>query len=217
MMRTALGWSFSVVMVLGAVVACGSESTNDKGNGTAGNGTVLAGGNSGGTSANGAGTSSGGTRTSGGATGTGGATGIPGGKCADETVTCVDATHATGCNLDTGLVDTFSCVDELASLGVVSSGCTKDATGDYCAVDDLADQACADGAGAFAYCYNATTDEQFFNIYVSCFTNYMDGNTIIPCFTQYVTPEMKTAGDCANADAACFGDVVGAAGAGGSP
>ncbi len=218
MMRTALGLSFSLVMVLGAAMACGSESTNDKGNATAGNGSVLAGG-SGGTSANGAGTNAGGTKTGGGATGTAGVTGIAGGKCTDETVTCVDATHAMGCNFDTGVVDTFSCVDELAGVGIVSNGCTKDPAGDYCSIDDFADADCVDGTKWFSYCENSTTEEQLFNIYVSCFTDYMDGHTVIPCFSQYVSDTMKTAGNCNTAEQACFGGGMGAAGAGagGSP
>ncbi len=129
----------------------------------------------------------------------------------------MDATHATGCNLDTGVVDTFSCVDELGTLGIVSSGCTKDAAGDYCSIDDFADQACADGTGAFAYCENATTDEQVFNIYVNCFLDNMDGHTVIPCFSTYVTPTMKTADNCLMAETECLGGGVAGAGAGGSP
>lgn len=223
MTRTALGLSFSVVLVLGSAIACGSsKSTDDKTNSMAGNGSILAGGsgggpsNSGGTANNGAGTSSGGTRAGGGATGTAGANSA-GGKCADQTVTCVDATHAMGCNPDTGVVETFDCVAELKALGIVSSGCTKDATkGDSCAIDSFSDAACLDGTQRIAYCENATT-EQALNAYVNCFNDYMGAHTVIPCFSQYVSDTMKTAGDCMNAESACFGIGAGGVGAGGSP
>jgi hypothetical protein len=129
-------------------------------------------------------------------------------------VTCVDATHATGCNLDTGVTETFDCVAELKALGIVSSGCKTTADGDTCAVDSFSDAACVDGTQRIAYCENAT-DEEALNVYISCFTDYMGAHTIVPCFSQYVTDTMKTAGNCADAEAACFGS--GAGGAGGSP
>jgi hypothetical protein len=221
MLRTTIGVSF--ILVLGGLAACSSKAT-DNGNGSAGNGTIVgsSGNSAGGTTGtgNGAGT----TGTTGGKTSTAGTGGLEAGDCTDETVTCVDATHAMGCNFDTGVVDTFSCVDELTALGFVSSGCTTDATGDFCAIDDYADAACKAGTAAFAYCENATTDEQLFNIYVNCYQNNMDGHTVIPCFANYVTATMKTSADCGNAEAACLPGAGGAgpidtgtAGAGGAP
>jgi hypothetical protein len=202
MLRTIVGLSF--VLALASATACSSKSTDD-GTFHGGNGAIV--GGSGGTS-NGAGA------TAGGKTGT--TTGGMTGACTDETITCVDDTNATGCNFDTGKVDTFSCVEELAGLGIVSSGCTTDATGDFCSVDDFSDKACADGTAAFAYCENATTDEQVFNIYVNCYQDNMDGHTVIPCFAQYVTPTMKTSADCVMAEDACLGAGTGGTGMGGT-
>jgi hypothetical protein len=199
MLRTIVG--LSVVLALASAIACSSKSTNDKG--TGGNGALIGGSaGTGGTTASGAGTTSGGTT----------------GACSEDTpITCVDATMASGCNPETGKVDTFSCVEELGALGIVSSGCTKDAIeGDGCAFDDFADQACADGTAAFAYCENATTDEQVFNIYVNCFQDNMDGHTVIPCFAQHVTPEMRTSADCLAAEDACLGTGTGGTGSGGT-
>jgi len=199
MLRTTVGWSLTFVLVLGGGVACSSTS-KDEGTGAGGNGSIVG---AGGTSGSGAGTA--------------GRAGASSGACVDPTITCVDATTARGCNSATGVVDTFSCVDELAVLGIVSAGCATDATGDFCSIDDFADQACADGTGAFAYCENATTDEEVFNVYVNCYQDYMMGHTVIPCFAQYVTPTMRTAGNCQMAEDACFGGIVaGGSSSGGS-
>jgi hypothetical protein len=222
MLRTTAGWSLTFVLVLGGIVACSSKST-DEGTGTGGNGSIVGGSSTGGTTATGTGgtaTAAGGTATATGGTAsaTGGTASATGGTatglCADTAITCVDATNASSCNPDTGKIETFNCVDEAKAIGIVSSGCAKDAlNGDSCALDSFTDQACADGTGAFSYCENATTDEQVFNIYVNCFLDNMDGHTIIPCFSQYVTMTMKTSQDCVNAEDACFGAV----GAGGAP
>ena len=223
MLRTTAGWSLTFVLVVGGIVACSSKST-DEGTGAGGNGAIVGGSSptTGGTTATGTGGTA--TATGGAATATGG-TSLTG-ACTDTTVTCVDATNASGCNPDTGKIETFSCVDEAKAVGIVSSGCTKDAlNGDSCALDDFADMACADGTQAFAYCENATTNEQVFNIYVNCFLNNMDGHTVIPCFSTYVTPTMKTSADCVNAEDACLGVgaggappvMTGAGGAGGAP
>jgi len=220
MLRTTAGWSLTFVFVVGAVVACSSKST-DEGTGMGGNGTIIGGSsnnNAGGTGTAGSNTGRAGTGTGG--TATGGAAAL----CTDTTITCVDATNASSCNPDTGKVETFNCTDEAKAIGIVSSGCTKDAlNGDSCALDSFSDQACADGTSAFAYCENATTDTQVFNIYVNCFLDNMDGHTVIPCFSKYVTPTMKTSQDCVNAENVCFGGggappvMTGSAGAGGAP
>lgn len=220
MLRTTVGVSFLVLF--GAVSACSSKATdNNTTGGTGGNGALLGGNSSGGTSTtgNGAGTTSndGGKSTTGGAANTGG---LASGACTDETITCVDETQAMGCNTETGMVDTFSCVDEYAAIGFVASGCTMDPTGDFCDITSVSDTACQQGAQAFGRCEGATTDEQIFNIYVNCFTDFMDARTIIPCFAQYVSPAMMTANDCLQAEEACLpGAATGAGGqgAGGAP
>jgi hypothetical protein len=194
MLRTTVGLSF--VLALASAIACSSKSTDDKG--TGGNGAIV--GGSGGTTANAAGTST-----------TGGTTGA----CAADSFACVDDIRASFCNPDTGAVETFSCVEEYAALGVISNGCATDVTGDACTVDDFSDQACVDGAAALAYCENAT-DEETFNVYVNCFQDYMDAHTIVPCFSKYVTPTMKTSDDCIMAEDACFGTGTGGTGSGGT-
>jgi hypothetical protein len=222
MLRTTIG--LSLILVLGGFAACSSKSTDDHNN-SGGNGAIVGGtggtNNSGGTTATGAGTAAtgGGTRSTAGTTSTGG---IDSGLCADTTITCVDATHAMGCNTTTGVVDTFSCVDEFADLGFVSSGCTTDATGDTCDVTGVSDAACQKGTAAYAFCANATTDEELFNIYVNCFQDWMGAHTIVPCFANYVSETMTTDADCLAAEDACFGaggagPVDGGGGAGGAP
>jgi len=226
MLRTTLGLSF--ILVLGGAAACSSKSTDDN-NGSGGNGSIVgsAGSSVGGTTSNnGAGTSnaSAGKTSTAGATGTGGSTGGGSGLCTDDTVTCTDTTHAMACNPSTGMVETFSCVDDLAALGFTSTGCTTDATGDACDISGVKDMACQLGTQAFAHCENATSDEQVFNIYVNCFQDNMDGHTIIPCFSEYVTATKMTANDCLRAEEACLPGAGGAgpgdpgtAGAGGAP
>lgn len=220
MLRTTVGVSFLVF--LGAVSACSSKATDSNTTGgTGGNGALLGGSSSGGgTTSYGAGTTgtTGGKSTVGGASNTGGTSGA----CTDETITCVDETQAMGCNFDTGVVDTFSCVEEYAAIGFVASGCTKDATGDFCEVTSVSDTACQQGAQAFGHCEGASSDQQLFNIYVNCFTDFMDAHTIIPCFAQYVSPAMMTANDCLRAEEACLPGAGGAGpggegGAGGAP
>ncbi|HXK18407.1 MAG TPA: hypothetical protein VNG33_11420 [Polyangiaceae bacterium] len=220
MLRTTFGWSMTFVLVLGGVgggVACSSKSTDE---GTGGHGTTITGGSgndtagtggtngtTGGVANSGAGTTN--TGKSGSAT-TGGST-VVGGACTDTAITCVDATMASGCNPDTGKVETFSCVDDAMALGIVSTGCVKDAlNGDSCDFTDFADMACADGAQAFAYCENLT-DEQLLNVYINCFQDNKGGHQIVTCFNKYVTPTMKTSADCGNAENFC------APGAGGAP
>jgi hypothetical protein len=216
MLRTTLGLSF--VLLVGGFAACSSKATDD-GKGTGGNGAIV--GGSGGTTGNGAGTTgvSGGKAT-GGATGTGGNTGA----CTDETITCVDATMATGCNFITGVVDTFSCVDEAALQGFVSNGCTKDPTGDFCSIDDFSDAACKAGTAAAVFCENITDNQQIVNVYVNCFEDNNDARAIVTCFSNYVTPTMNTANDCLQAEEACLSgaggagpDDTGSGGAGGAP
>jgi hypothetical protein len=216
MLRTTIGVSF--ILVLGGLPACSSKSTDDHNSG--GNGTIVGNGGSAGTSTGG--TASGGAITNTGGTASGGGTT---GACTGTTLTCADAMQAKVCDPTTGLVETFSCVDEAAAQGFVASGCGKDPdTGnDSCLITAVADTACQEGAQAFAHCEGATTDEQLFNIYVNCFQNNMDGHAVITCFNDYVTPAMMTANDCLRAEENCFpaaggaGPDPGTAGTGGGP
>jgi hypothetical protein len=213
MLRTTIGVSF--ILVLGGLAACSSKSTDDHNSG--GNGTIVGnGGTSAGTTA---GSSAGTSASGGGVSSTGGSSGA----CTGATLTCVDAIQAKVCNPATGVVETFSCVDEAAAQGFVASGCGKDPdTGsDTCTITDVADTACQEGAQAFAHCEGATTDEQLFNVYVNCFQNNMDGHAIITCFNDYVSPAMMTANDCLRAEENCFpgagGAGPGTGGTGGGP
>lgn len=221
MLRTTIGLSF--ILVFGGMYACSSKSTDD-GKGSGGNGAIVGGSsnNTGGTTGNGAGTSN----VTGGkpATAGTGSGGLSNGACTDETITCVDATTAMGCNFETGVVDMFNCVDEYAKLGFVSSGCSADATGEGCDVTGVADTACQTGAQVFARCEGATTDEQLFNIYVNCFQNNNDGHAVITCFNDFGTAATVTANQCLQAEEKCFPSAGGAGpgdtgsgGAGGAP
>ena len=210
MRKITVGLTCSFVFAVAGVVACSSTATNDKG--TAGNGAIVGGSaNTGGVSSGGVGTGTAGSGRAGNASTAGTATGGTGGGCAAMGVTCVDATMATGCNPDTGVVETFSCVEELKAIGIVSMGCTKgggtDANGnptvDHCSIDDFSDAACVDGTAAYSFCENLT-DAQTLNVYINCFLDNNMAHTVIPCFSTYVTPMMMTGPDCRTAEAACI-------------
>lgn len=229
MLRTAVGLSFLVLF--GALSACSSKST-DNGSGAAGNGAVLGGTSSGGspgsggvanngtagTSTNTAGTSANTAGTSASVAGTGGGSGL----CATDAVTCLDATTAKTCDPATGLDDTFSCVDDAATYGFVSSGCMADAAaGDHCVIESVLDPACDAGAAAVTYCGNGTTSDHV-SFYIDCFQDFEGRHEIVTCFSKYVTPTMKTSDDCNTAADACIPGGVGAGGdgaggAGGTP
>lgn len=230
MNRTSASMSLIFAVAFASAAGCSSKTDSNTKDGTGGTGASAAGTSSGGSSA-GTTATSGGTSSSSGGTnsnaggmkpsgGSGGSGGSAAGLCADEGITCVDATTATGCNPDTGKIETFSCVDDAKTIGLVSSGCMKDPMGDHCIIDSLSDQGCADGANAFGYCENATTDEELFNVYVNCYLDNMGAHEIVTCFSKYVTPTMKTAADCNTAETTCLGNVNGAGGAqgaGGAP
>jgi hypothetical protein len=214
MLRTTIGVSF--ILVLGGLPACSSKSTDDHNSG--GNGTIVGSGGSatggttsgstGGTTGNGAGTSN----SSAGKTATAGSSGTD--LCVDDTVTCTDATHAMACNPATGVVETFSCEEDLAKLGFTSSGCSMDATGDGCDVTGVSDPTCQTGAAAYGFC-NRATDDQVVNIYINCFQDNLDAHTIVPCFAKYVSTTMMTANDCLRAEENCL-PGVGGTGTGGT-
>lgn len=211
MLRTSVG--VCLLVVLGVAGACSSKSTKDDDDATAGKGAILGGGSSsGGTNGATAGTR---TDTGGTATSTGG---TANGLCPGAILTCLDDTTAKFCDPDTGVEETFSCVDDAKEIGFNSSGCTKGSglTEDECALDSVADEACLAGAQAYAYCGGFMTNQELFNIYVNCFQDYMDAHTIIPCFGEYVSETMTTDADCNNAVEACLGVDVGGAGGAGS-
>lgn len=215
MMRTAFGLMtfLSLGLCLGA---CSSKSVDDddgkagSANGGTSAGTASTGGSNGNTSGAGgvvgqSGSSS--TAGTGGSAGgtTGGSTtgGASAGDCVDDTVTCVDAATASVCDPLTGEVQTANCTEELAKDGLISNGCTMDATGSGCTVDDLADAECEAGTPAFAVCAEATED-QLIDIYVACFHNNEDiAHEAISCYADYADAEAGTV-DCEAADAACL-------------
>ena len=210
MLRTSV--SVCLLVVLGAAGACSSKSTKDD-EATAGNGSILGGSSSGGTG----GSSSGGTRTDTGGTTTAG--GTANGLCPGPTLTCLDAEMAEFCNPNTGVVETFSCIDDAKEIGLNSSGCKMGTglTDDKCSIESAIDEPCWDGAEAFAFC-GGLTDSEFLDLYVSCFDQVEDYHTIIPCIAEYVSPTMMTGADCDAAAVACLGaDAAGGAGAGGAP
>jgi hypothetical protein len=222
-----VGLSLSVLMALGSTVACSSDKVDGENKG--GTGAVISGGtgaasggpsNNGGTSSSTAGTSSStaGTTSSGGTGGTGGGGGTAGGLCAGKSVTCIDDMTAKGCDPTTGMDITGNCTEEFAKDGIVSNGCTTDADGTGCTVDDFSDMGCIDGTGPFAACEDVA-DEDLLNVYVACFHDIQGLHAIIPCFANHVdeTTTPPTV-DCDAAYAACVPGAGGAPdGAGGAP
>ena len=229
MLRTTVGVSFLVLF--GVLSACSSKATdNDKGGG--GNGTVL-GGSSGSGSGGSGGTTGGsngsaGTRTNTAGTtaangGTSANTGGTNGLCPGDLLHCIDDTMATFCDPDTGVEETFSCIDDAATIGFVSSGCTM-GTGveaDECAIESVADEKCLAGAQGYAFCGGFTTDEQLLNIYINCFQDNNGGRVVVQCFADYVSETKMADSDCMAAEQACLGlgagGAGGATGAGGAP
>jgi hypothetical protein len=209
MLRTSAG--LCLLVVLGVAGACSSKSTQDDDDAAAGKGSILGGGSNGGGTG---GASTAGTRTDTGgtATSTGGTTGN--GLCPGPILTCVDATMATFCDPDTGVEETFSCVDDAKDIGFNSSGCKQGTalTEDECAVESVADQLCWDGAEAFAFC-GGLTDNELLGLYIDCFQKVGDWNTIVTCVGEYVSPTMMSVDDCNAGAVAC---LPGAAGEGGS-
>jgi len=209
MLRTTLGLSF---LVIGGLVACSSKATS-KDDGAGGNGAIVGSGGSsagtGGVAGTGASTTPGaGTAasTAGTAASTAGAAGTSssGGACAGMPVTCADTTRVNVCNSMTGAVETLNCIDEYATLGFVSTGCSADDTGVGCDLTEVKDEPCRDGAAAFAFCVGATDDEQLFNLYVNCYQDFMGAHAIIPCFADYVSATMTDQEDCDAAADACI-------------
>jgi hypothetical protein len=218
MLRTTVGVSFLVLF--GVLSACSSKATdNDNGGG---NGAVL--GGSGGSGSGGSSSNSGGsagTRANTAGTtaangGTAATTGGTNGLCSGDALTCIDDTMATFCDPDTGVEETFSCIEDAASIGFVSSGCTMGTglTEDTCAFDSVADAKCLKGAQGYAFCGGFTTNEQLLNIYINCFQDNNGGHTVVQCFADYVSPTMMADTDCMAAEQACLG--LGAGGAGGA-
>ena len=221
-MRTMVGLSLSVLLGLGSTAACSSDKVDGENKG--GTGAVISGGsdgtsgspsNNGGTSSSTAGTSS---STAGTSSSTAGSGGTAGGLCAGKTVSCIDAMTAKGCDPTTGMDITGNCAEEFAKDGIVSNGCSTDAEGTGCTVDDFSDMGCLDGTGPFAAC-EEVSDEDLLNVYVACFHDVEGLHAIIPCFANHVdeTTTPPTV-DCDAAYAACVPGAGGApAGAGGAP
>jgi hypothetical protein len=234
MMRSVL--KLSCVLLVTSLLACSSKS-EDEGTGNSGgsNGSIIGGAGgrgSGGssTSSGGSSTSSGGSSTSsggssasnGGSASSAGTTSTAGsssgGSCNGASVSCLDSSTAQGCNPDTGMLETVDCVAELEPLGVVSSGCTMDATGEGCDISGFKDEACATGVGALISC-RYVLEADAFDYYVGCFLhdknqNGQDLHELITCVGTEITSAAPTTGDCTAATDTCVGSAVGAAGSG---
>jgi hypothetical protein len=124
----------------------------------------------------------------------------------------VDAETAASCDEDTGETISVSCTEDLAELGITSTGCVGDATEGNCD-GEAADPVCFDGALVFAIC-NQFTQDQFLNAYVNCFQDTEALKAPIQCVAPFLAASGDTA-DCAAAEASCFGGEGGAGGAGG--
>jgi|GEM_PF-4029594 len=212
MLRTTVGVSFLVLV--GVMSACSSKPADT--NGSGGNGAVLGGSSTGGSGGSGgtrAGTAGAGSGNGGTAANTSGSNGL----CPGDTVTCIDDTMATFCDPDTGVEEDFSCIDDAAEIGFVSSGCTMGTalTADKCTLESVADEKCFAGAQGYAFCGGFTSDDELLNIYINCFQDNNGGHAIVQCFADYVSETMTADSDCMAAEEACLGIGAGGAGAGG--
>src|SRR5687767_12666912 len=129
-MRTMVGLSLSVLMVLGSTAACSSDKVESGNKG--GSGAVISGGNGGSGDNGSAGTaganSVAGTSSSTGGSGTAGSATT---SCPGMPVSCVDEATAKACNPE-NMVETINCKDVLGQAGLISNGCITDATGSGC-------------------------------------------------------------------------------------
>jgi hypothetical protein len=116
---------------------------------------------------------------------------------------CLDEMTAQFCDAS-GEMMTANCAEVFAEDGLISNGCLSDAMGAGCTVDDVADMACGEGAGPFAFC-NDLTEDDILDVYVGCFHDMNGAHTIIPCYADFVmgTEDMPTI-DCDAANAACL-------------
>jgi hypothetical protein len=217
-----VGLSLSVLMALGSTAACSSDKVDGESKG--GTGAVISGGSggsggSGSSTAGSAGSTAGSAgSTAGSGSSTAGSAGTAGGLCAGKTVSCIDPMTAMGCDPTTGMDVTGNCAEEFAKDGIISNGCTTDADGTGCTVDDFSDMGCLDGTGPFAAC-EEVPDDELLNVYVACFHDVQGLHAIIPCFANHVDDTtMPPTVDCDAAYAACVPGAAGApAGAGGAP
>ena len=209
-MRTMVGLSLGVLMVLGSTAACSSDKVDGENKG--GTGALI--GGSAGSGSGGTTSTSGGTTSSGaGTTSTAGTGGTAADLCAGKPVSCIDAMTAKGCDPDTGMDITGNCAEEFAKDGIISAGCSTDADGTGCTIDDFSDMGCLDGTGPFAACEEVPAADAI-NVYVACFHDLQGLHEIIPCFANHVDETtMPPTVDCDAAYAAC---VPGAPGAGGA-
>lgn len=205
-----VGLSVGILLGLAGTSACSSTSTNDEQKG--GTGAVISAG-TGGSSAAGAVSAGGATNNPSGGTGGGAIVGCPG-----MPVTCLDATSAQACNPTTNMVDTINCKDDFAESGLISNGCTSDATGSGCTIEGGADETCWNGAQGIAVCAELT-DNEFLGVYVDCFNDEADIRPLLTCIADFVDTAAKMV-DCDGAEVACLPDGAGGAptdGSGGAP
>jgi hypothetical protein len=208
-----------IAVGLAGTSACSSTSTNDEHKG--GSGAVITAGTAGSGAVITGGTSAGGTTGNpGGGTAGGAVVGCPG-----MPVTCVDAASALACNPTTNMAETVNCKDAFAESGLISNGCTTEATGSGCTIDGGANETCWKGSQGVAVCADFTEDE-FLGVYIDCYNDMNDVRPILTCIADFVDTAAKTV-DCDGAEAACApaaggagpdgGGGAGPDGAGGAP
>lgn len=215
MKQTAFGVCLAGLLVFGSVSACSSSSV-DGGN-KGGTGAILGGSSAGGTAGSGGAPSNNGGTTSP-AAGTSSTAGTGGsGLCAGKSITCIDAMTAKGCDPATGMDVTANCAEEFAKDGLISDGCTMEATGSGCTIDGGSDVPCWLGAQGIAVCSDLT-DDQLLGVYVNCFNKDAEVTPVVTCVADFVD-EVAMEVDCAGAEAACAQGAGGAPpdGAGGAP
>lgn len=211
-MRTMIGLSLGVTLVLAGTAACSSKSVDDDDDNKGGTGAIITAGgggtsagtssNTGGTGSNAAGTSSGGASSMAG-TGTAGTATMPD-LCAGKTVSCVDAMTARACDPETGMDVTGNCAEELAKDGLVSTGCSTEADGTGCTIDDYSDMGCFEGTEPFSVCAELGPEDAL-TVYVACFRDIEGLHAIIPCFADFVDDTVTPPTiDCMAAETACF-------------
>jgi hypothetical protein len=143
----------------------------------------------------------------------GGTAGNAGVLCNGVPNVCLDAQTVRGCNPQTGLIESFSCEEDVP-VGLLNLGCGTSADGSKSCLVDVADPECWLGAQIFSVCVNATTDQELAGYYLGCFNDMNGAHTVIPCFIPFAD-EATLEIDCEGAAAACLPDL-GEGGAGGS-
>ncbi|HYO94272.1 MAG TPA: hypothetical protein VER33_07155 [Polyangiaceae bacterium] len=217
-------WVFGVAALL--ALGCSSDDDGD-GASAAGAGSSSVGGS--GSAVGGSATAVGGSSTAGssgasgasgrggaGGSGNGGTTGSLGDACTTTSpVSCVDPSSVQLCR--GGVYEKVTCDEVCTSLGFETGPCVSDPAPAGCECGDMSDVPCLRGVAALCACVSGTispcTDDQRVQLYLGCFSEDPTF-AAIACYGDHIN-EAETMVDCAAA-AACFPDVTGEGGAGGS-